>query len=469
MAETSQHLTQRGGVWHYQRRVPHDYAHLDQRSIIRLSTKIKVTNDRAGTKASRVVARMNETHEAYWSGLAEAKATEAVQSYTNAVKRARSLDLDYQQPSVWAQQPIIDVLARIEALIAAGPGPGAVENPALRKAVLGGVEKPEIRPSSLYTEYEATQRTKLSKMSPNQQRKWTNARKRAVELLIEKRGDKALHALTRADAVAYADSWEDRVITGEINAGTANKSISHIGGMISAVNKRLRRPAVRDRQPDQESNHARRRYPVHSDRGRGPPGDGAHHRQAEIRRRIRLEAQAEVSSGYCLHLAAGCGSPIAELIQITLRARNGICPAATRSDLALQPFEYRRVDRAVLEDRIADHRESALKALHRDLLVTGFLHRRTHADTKIDPAASYTGCGRARASTRSAHNCLARSITDENRPEPRATDPPMIATKAATSILRHKPKKKLSVTSASHLETLRLRAFCARRRPFLET
>jgi integrase len=236
MVENGQYLIIRDGVWHYLRRVPSSYAHLDKRGSIKLSTKIKVASDRAGTKAGRVAARMNETAEAYWRSLAESKATVAKQAYLDAVKLARSLGLDYQAPTTWAQAPLDEVIARIETVIAEG----RIDSPALRKAALGGIDKPEIKLSSLFIEYEATQRTKLSKMSPNQQRKWTNAKRRAVELLIEQKGDKALHELTRNDAVSYADAWEDRVICGDINAGTANKSISHIGGMIKAVNKRLK-------------------------------------------------------------------------------------------------------------------------------------------------------------------------------------------------------------------------------------
>jgi integrase len=235
LSADGQYLTKRDGVWHYQRRVPSDYVHLDCRGIIRLSTKIKVASDRAGNKASRVAARMNDTHEAFWRGLAESKDTEARQAYADAVKLARSLGLDYQPPQIAAQQPIADVLHRIETAIANG----RIENPGLRKAIFGGVEKPEIKLSSLYTEYEATQRTNVSKMSPDQRRKWTNAKKRAVEILIEQKGDKALHELTRDDALSYADWWEDRVVSGVVNAGTANKNISHIGGMIRAVTKRL--------------------------------------------------------------------------------------------------------------------------------------------------------------------------------------------------------------------------------------
>ena len=94
--------------------------------------------------------------------------------------------------------------------------------------------------SSLFTEYEQTQRIALSKMSPDQVRKWTSAKKRAVEILIEQKGDKPLHQLSRDDALSYSDWWEDRVLTEGIGAGTANKNISHIGGMIRAVNKRLK-------------------------------------------------------------------------------------------------------------------------------------------------------------------------------------------------------------------------------------
>jgi len=85
--------------------VPSDYAEFDKRGIVKLSTKIKVANDRTGNKATRVAVRMNETHEAYWRGLAESKAIEARQAYADAVKLARSLGLDYQPPPTIAQQP----------------------------------------------------------------------------------------------------------------------------------------------------------------------------------------------------------------------------------------------------------------------------------------------------------------------------------------------------------------------------
>ena len=235
MSENGEYLTKRDGVWHYYRRVPSEYAHLDKRVHIKLSTKIKIANDRTGTKAGRVAARMNETCEAYWRSLADGKAADAKQAYTDAVKLARSLGLDYLTPSDAAQRPINDVLTRIETLLT----DGRIENPAIRKAVLGDVDKPKVMLADLFTEYEATQKTAQAKMSPDQLRKWKSAKKRAVEILIERRGNKALQDLTREDAVAYADWWEERVIIDGISASSANKNISHITGMIKAVEKRL--------------------------------------------------------------------------------------------------------------------------------------------------------------------------------------------------------------------------------------
>lgn len=44
-------ITKRGGVWHYARRVPRQFASLDRRGVIRVSTKIKVSADRTGIRA----------------------------------------------------------------------------------------------------------------------------------------------------------------------------------------------------------------------------------------------------------------------------------------------------------------------------------------------------------------------------------------------------------------------------------
>jgi len=151
------------------------------------------------------------------------------------VKIARSLGFDYLPAQQIARRPINEVLDRIETLLV----DGRIENPGVRKPVLGAVERPKVMLSGLFAEYEATQKTALAKMSADQQRNWRTAKKRAVEILIEQGGDKALQDLTREDALAYSDFWETRVIEEGISTSSANKNISHIGGMIRTVDKSL--------------------------------------------------------------------------------------------------------------------------------------------------------------------------------------------------------------------------------------
>lgn len=228
------YLTKRNGYWQYHRRVPKAFAGLGGKSkFIVITTKIPVAEDRSGSKAARVAARLNEQQEAHWRSLASA--TPGKQRWRDAVTIARSMGVDYLTPDEAARRDIGELLARIETLNIGD----RKTDVAVVDAVLGAVEKPKVMLSHLFTEYEKTQQTPLSKMSPDQRRKWTSAKKRAVEILIEQRGNKTLQDLTRADAVAYADFWEGRTIAEGISPNSANKNISHIGGMIKAVNKRL--------------------------------------------------------------------------------------------------------------------------------------------------------------------------------------------------------------------------------------
>ncbi|MET4208636.1 tyrosine-type recombinase/integrase [Bradyrhizobium sp. LA2.1] len=228
------YLTKRNGYWQYHRRVPKAFAGLGGKSkFIVITTKIPVAEDRSGSKAARVAARLNEQQEAHWRSLASG--TPGKQRWRDAVTIARSMGVDYLTPDEAARRDIGELLTRIETLNVGD----RKTDVAVVDAVLGAVEKPKVMLSDLFTEYEKTQQTPLSKMSPDQRRKWTSAKKRAVEILIEQRGNKALQDLTRADAVAYADYWEGRTIAEGISPNSANKNISHIGGMIKAVNKRL--------------------------------------------------------------------------------------------------------------------------------------------------------------------------------------------------------------------------------------
>jgi hypothetical protein len=61
--------------------------------------------------------------------------------------------------------------------------------------------------SAVLTEHEELQKAALAQMSPNQQRKWRNARQRAVNNVLAAIGDKALQDVTWADALKFSAMW----------------------------------------------------------------------------------------------------------------------------------------------------------------------------------------------------------------------------------------------------------------------
>ncbi|MBR1227240.1 tyrosine-type recombinase/integrase [Bradyrhizobium sp. AUGA SZCCT0176] len=214
--------------------MPSNFTHLDKRGIVKLSTKIRVAKDRTGSKASRIAARLNETTEAYWRGLSEQNAADAVRTYDDAVKLARSLGVDYQTPTESAARPFHEVRARVQTVMANGH----IDDPAKRRAIMGGVEKPRIMLSSLFSTYATIQSVAIADKSERQRQKWTTQYQRAAQIFIDQIGDKPLEDVSRDDAVTYAEWWEQRVLIDGIEINTMNKNLGHLSSMFRAVIKR---------------------------------------------------------------------------------------------------------------------------------------------------------------------------------------------------------------------------------------
>lgn len=236
MSDHREYLSIRDGTWQFYRRVPKDVAHLDKRGTVKLSTKIKIAKDKKGVKASRVAARLNDTLEACWRGLSEKKQANAVRSYDDAVKLARSHGFDYLAAPELAARPLPEVRARVRSIMQEG----RIETPVMRKAILGGVERPKIMLSALFTEYEAIKAVAIANKSERQRQKWSTQYKRAADIFIEQIGDKAIEDVSRDDTVAYAEWWEHRVLDDGIEINTMNKNIGHLSAMLRAVIKRYR-------------------------------------------------------------------------------------------------------------------------------------------------------------------------------------------------------------------------------------
>ena len=235
----SEYIVQRAGVWHFQRRVPSQFAAYDKRGIVRLSTKVRVADDRTGKRAARIAERMNADLEAFWRGHARGDGEQAALNFADARKRAHGLDLDYLPVDAVASVSTDALLDRLHLLMKHRDR--RFDEPTVG-AVLGAVPPPVIRLSDLFGEYKAAVRAEIADFSPDQLRKWTAAKQRAVEILIEQIKDKPISEITREDALRFTDWWADRVVNDGVKIGTANKNISHIGGMLRRVIKRHRLP-----------------------------------------------------------------------------------------------------------------------------------------------------------------------------------------------------------------------------------
>ncbi|MDR3472652.1 MAG: integrase [Devosia sp.] len=215
------------------RRVPLEFAALDRRGIVRVTTEIAVVDDPRGVHAREVVHRLNSELEAYWRGLRDGQSAEARIRFEAASRRARALGLTYRTNEELADGPRDEILRRLQLLI----DRQAVDDESEVAAVMGGETKPGIRLSGLLEEYEAIESSSLLLMSPNQQRKWRNPKKRAVADLIEVVGDKEVTALTRDDAIGYRRHWQARIAAEGLDIGTANKNIGRLSRMLTIVDR----------------------------------------------------------------------------------------------------------------------------------------------------------------------------------------------------------------------------------------
>jgi integrase len=232
----SDYLTKRNGYWHFARRVPVEFQDLDQRGVVKHSTKVSIVEDRRGIKAGKIADIMNRELEAYWRGLSDGKAQEAELRYAEARRKARVLGYDYYETQELITRPTVEILERLEKLLSTGQ----VDDRTVRAAVLGYEKRPSLNVSKIWETFEHMTRTEVKDMSPNQLKRWRNGYMLAVNDFQTVVGDKALSELTHDNILDYIDWLQERIEDGEIVAKTANKYMGHVSRMIKAINKKQR-------------------------------------------------------------------------------------------------------------------------------------------------------------------------------------------------------------------------------------
>ena len=238
--------------------MPGEFASFDRRNPVRISTGIRIADDPRGIRAGDVVERLDRDLDRYWKDKRSGKDADAESRYQRACARARTLGFTYvPAANAAAQLPIDDVLRRFETVTTRGTPVKASEI----SAVLGGETPPSVMTADMLEDYEDIVRATLAVKSVRQRKKWRGGKEMAAKVFVDLIGNRAFTSLTRADALKLRSHWQDRVVAGEVEIGTANKSIGHVSGMFRAINenRQLNIPSIFRRRP-----HQRRQGPAAS-------------------------------------------------------------------------------------------------------------------------------------------------------------------------------------------------------------
>jgi integrase len=103
------------GVWYYVRRVPQEYEHLDQRTIVQQSTGVRIRDDPRGVRARRVAENMDDALENLWRSRTTEGPDKALAEYRAACAAAVKLGVSPPLPDK-RDRLIADLLDRIDML-----------------------------------------------------------------------------------------------------------------------------------------------------------------------------------------------------------------------------------------------------------------------------------------------------------------------------------------------------------------
>lgn len=219
-------IFRRGRWWHLRKRVPKDFMHLDKRRpvVIALHTDSETEAKARAVDAERALW-------AYWRALEAGDGGDASERYAAALQLATRRGVVYRTAAELAAGPLEELVRRLVRL---GQSPELVDA-AVVDAELGGVAAPPMTLSRALDAFVAEVGDRSAGKSENQRRKWIAPRRKAVANFIALRGDKALDAITREDALALRTWWRERVQRGEVLASSGNKDFGHLSDLFRTM------------------------------------------------------------------------------------------------------------------------------------------------------------------------------------------------------------------------------------------
>jgi len=223
--------------------VPAEYAALDKRGLVRISTGVRICDDPRAVTAQREVQRLDAELAKYWRDLAAGRDPQGIKRSRWAEETANRFGFPYVELADLNVGPLLDLVKRllaVEPLL-----------PAQREKVLPALWGHHPKPvdgtllSEMAEVYETIHATELMRKSGEQRHKWRVQRDRAQSMFIEIiGGNKRLVDLTAEDVDQVRDHWKKRILAGEVAVNTANKNIGRVAAMFREIGeeKKLKLP-----------------------------------------------------------------------------------------------------------------------------------------------------------------------------------------------------------------------------------
>lgn len=228
--------TMKGGRAIYVRRAPRAAVAAGARALE------KVALGTADAAEATVRARaVNARCEAYWAALIAGAGPDEAAFRAAVARLAAARGVVYRSADALAEGPIEELLARLRRVAAEGK----LGDRAVVAAELGLPEPATPTVSEAFGFYLERTANRLAGKTAAQVRRWRAPREKAVRAFVAAAGDKRLHELTRADALAFHDALARRIAAGETGPQGANKDIGHLAEMFRTV-ERLRRDGLPD-------------------------------------------------------------------------------------------------------------------------------------------------------------------------------------------------------------------------------
>lgn len=219
-------ITERNGTWHLRMRVPRRYEQVEPRTEIHRSLRTDSEREaRARLPAAEAVVLAELDARLTMGG--SGRQSQQGDVFSAAVALAATRGITYRMAEDLASGPLDEILARLDTLKPA-------DTPEVARAVLGGVEAPQLMLSGLVEEVERICAHDNRYKSETQMRLWRNPRTRAVANLIAALGgDRPVLALEAGDARRHKAWWQKRIELEGQKAETANKDFSNMSSMLA--------------------------------------------------------------------------------------------------------------------------------------------------------------------------------------------------------------------------------------------